>query len=159
MRRCARGGVCRRRVRGVPFTSLDSPARLLLPSRSTSASANTSVGPLLPARAALSWAVLDRLEGVDHGVNAAYYQVAGDYCKAPYCGHSLLFLAWERLDSARHGLFRSSERPRTSSLRGYWSSCRPAACVGEYAPVPIHVISSLLPLGRPLRHLEVYLRD
>ncbi|KAJ7254220.1 hypothetical protein C8J57DRAFT_1518843 [Mycena rebaudengoi] len=25
------------------------------------------------------WAVLDRLEGVDNGVNAAYYQVAGDY--------------------------------------------------------------------------------
>jgi 26S proteasome regulatory subunit N9 len=28
-----------------------------------------------------AWAVLDRLEGVDNGVNAAYYQVAGDYYK------------------------------------------------------------------------------
>ncbi|KAJ6618236.1 hypothetical protein B0H10DRAFT_2164166 [Mycena sp. CBHHK59/15] len=45
-----------------------------------------------------AWAVLDRLEGVDNGVNAAYYQVAGDYYKAkaeyaPYYRHSLLFLA------------------------------------------------------------------
>ncbi|KAJ7093104.1 hypothetical protein C8R44DRAFT_835487 [Mycena epipterygia] len=53
-----------------------------------------------------AWAVLDRLEGVENGVNAAYYQVAGDYYKvrllssfpakaeyAPYYRHSLLFLA------------------------------------------------------------------
>ncbi|KAJ7771841.1 hypothetical protein B0H16DRAFT_1410471 [Mycena metata] len=45
-----------------------------------------------------AWAVLDRLEGVDNGVNAAYYQVAGDYYKAkaeyaPYYRNSLLFLA------------------------------------------------------------------
>ncbi|KAF8184625.1 hypothetical protein K438DRAFT_1974419 [Mycena galopus ATCC 62051] len=151
------------RVRGIPFTSLNSLPSLLLPSRtiaSTSASANTSAGSPLPARPALcvllldtivrahgkAWAMLDQLEGVDNGVNAAYYQVAGDYYKAkaeyaPYYRHSLLFLACvanldtdmstgERLDRARHGLFRSAERPRTSSLRGYWSSCRPAACVG-----------------------------
>ncbi|KAF8211242.1 hypothetical protein K438DRAFT_1958368 [Mycena galopus ATCC 62051] len=124
------------------FNSLPS---LLLPGHtiaSTSASANTSAAPL-PAQAALLWAMLDQLEGVDNSVNTAYYQVAGDYYKAkaeyaPYYRHSLLFLACvanldtdmsagERLDHAQHGLFRSAERPRTSSLRGYWSSCRPAA--------------------------------
>jgi 26S proteasome regulatory subunit N9 len=31
-----------------------------------------------------AWAVLDRLEGVDNGVNAAYYQVAGDYYKVRF---------------------------------------------------------------------------
>ncbi|KAJ7832567.1 hypothetical protein B0H14DRAFT_3712128 [Mycena olivaceomarginata] len=41
--------------------------------------------------------------------------------------------AEERLDHARRGLFRSVERPRTSSLRGYRSSRRPAACVDLYA--------------------------
>jgi hypothetical protein len=34
------------------------------------------------------WAVLDRLEGVDNGVNAAYYQVAGDQYEVPF--HLLL---------------------------------------------------------------------
>nr|GAT57585.1 predicted protein [Mycena chlorophos] len=45
-----------------------------------------------------AWSVLDRLEDVENGVNAAYYQVAGDYYKAkgeyaPYYRNSLLFLA------------------------------------------------------------------
>lgn len=31
-----------------------------------------------------AWAVLDRLEGVDNGVNAAYYEVAGDYYKVRF---------------------------------------------------------------------------
>lgn len=45
-----------------------------------------------------AWKVLDVLEGVDNGVNAAYYGVAGDYYKAraeyaPYYRNSLLYLA------------------------------------------------------------------
>ncbi|KAJ7074388.1 hypothetical protein C8F01DRAFT_1100341 [Mycena amicta] len=45
-----------------------------------------------------AWSVLDRLEDVENGVNAAYYQVAGDYYKAkgeyaPYYRNSLLYLA------------------------------------------------------------------
>jgi len=45
-----------------------------------------------------AWKVLDTLEGVDNGVNAAYYGVAADYYKAraeygPYYRNSLLYLA------------------------------------------------------------------
>ncbi|KAG5643851.1 hypothetical protein DXG03_009534 [Asterophora parasitica] len=45
-----------------------------------------------------AWKVLDTLEGVESGVNAAYYGVAADYYKAraeyaPYYRHSLLYLA------------------------------------------------------------------
>ncbi|KII84146.1 hypothetical protein PLICRDRAFT_147432 [Plicaturopsis crispa FD-325 SS-3] len=45
-----------------------------------------------------AWKVLDQLEGVDTGVNAAYYGVAADYYKfkaeyAPYYRNSLLYLA------------------------------------------------------------------
>ncbi|KAG7085959.1 hypothetical protein E1B28_003485 [Marasmius oreades] len=45
-----------------------------------------------------AWKVLDNLEGVDTGVNAAYYGVAADYYKAkaeyaPYYRNSLLYLA------------------------------------------------------------------
>ncbi|KAF8885647.1 hypothetical protein BD779DRAFT_1532957 [Infundibulicybe gibba] len=45
-----------------------------------------------------AWKVLDSLEGVENGVNAAYYGVAADYYKAkaeyaPYYRHSLLYLA------------------------------------------------------------------
>ncbi|KAG6876488.1 hypothetical protein C0992_012814 [Termitomyces sp. T32_za158] len=45
-----------------------------------------------------AWKVLDTLEGVDSGVNAAYYGVAADYYKAraeygPYYKNSLLYLA------------------------------------------------------------------
>ncbi|KAF8073469.1 hypothetical protein FPV67DRAFT_1410368 [Lyophyllum atratum] len=45
-----------------------------------------------------AWKILDTLEGVDNGVNAAYYGVAADYYKAraeyaPYYRNSLLYLA------------------------------------------------------------------
>ncbi|KAF5378591.1 hypothetical protein D9615_007160 [Tricholomella constricta] len=45
-----------------------------------------------------AWKVLDTLEGVENGVNAAYYGVAADYYKAraeyaPYYRNSLLYLA------------------------------------------------------------------
>ncbi|KAG6833216.1 hypothetical protein H0H87_010279 [Tephrocybe sp. NHM501043] len=45
-----------------------------------------------------AWKILDTLEAVDKGVNAAYYGVAADYYKAraeyaPYYKHSLLYLA------------------------------------------------------------------
>ncbi|THU89646.1 hypothetical protein K435DRAFT_781530 [Dendrothele bispora CBS 962.96] len=45
-----------------------------------------------------AWKILDNLEGVDTGVNAAYYGVAADYYKAkaeyaPYYRNSLLYLA------------------------------------------------------------------
>ncbi|GLB45532.1 putative motif in proteasome subunits, Int-6, Nip-1 and TRIP-15 [Lyophyllum shimeji] len=45
-----------------------------------------------------AWKILDPLEGVDPGVNAAYYSVAADYYKAraeyaPYYRNSLLYLA------------------------------------------------------------------
>ncbi|KAK0216544.1 hypothetical protein EDD85DRAFT_894700 [Armillaria nabsnona] len=45
-----------------------------------------------------AWKVLDNLEGVDNGVNAAYYLLAADYYKAkaeyaPYYRNSLLYLA------------------------------------------------------------------
>jgi len=45
-----------------------------------------------------AWKILDSLEGVENGVNAAYYGVAADYYKAkadyaPYYKHSLLYLA------------------------------------------------------------------
>ncbi|KAG5652718.1 hypothetical protein H0H81_003969 [Sphagnurus paluster] len=45
-----------------------------------------------------AWKVLDTLEGVDNGVNAAYYGVGADYYKAraeyaPYYRNSLLYLA------------------------------------------------------------------
>ncbi|KAJ7893148.1 hypothetical protein B0H14DRAFT_3675844 [Mycena olivaceomarginata] len=56
--------------------------------------------------------------------------------------------AEERLDRARRGLFRSVERPRTSSLRGYRSSRRPAACVGEYVSVHF-VITTPRPPSSP----------
>ncbi|KAJ8503310.1 hypothetical protein ONZ45_g10973 [Pleurotus djamor] len=45
-----------------------------------------------------AWDILDRLDGVDNGVRAAYYGVAADYYKAkaeyaPYYRNSLLYLA------------------------------------------------------------------
>jgi 26S proteasome regulatory subunit N9 len=45
-----------------------------------------------------AWKILDSLEGVDNGVNAAYYGVGADYYKAkaeygPYYRNSLLYLA------------------------------------------------------------------
>lgn len=45
-----------------------------------------------------AWKILDNLDGVEPGVNAAYYSVAADYYKAkaeyaPYYKNSLLYLA------------------------------------------------------------------
>ncbi|KAG6820034.1 hypothetical protein H0H93_006269 [Arthromyces matolae] len=51
-----------------------------------------------------AWKILDTLEGVENGVNAAYYGVAADYYKAraeyaPYYRNSLLYLACVDLDT------------------------------------------------------------
>ncbi|PPQ75925.1 hypothetical protein CVT26_006377 [Gymnopilus dilepis] len=50
-----------------------------------------------------AWKILDTLEGVENGVNAAYYGVAADYSKAkmeyaPYYKNSLLYLACVDID-------------------------------------------------------------
>ncbi|KAL1740501.1 hypothetical protein HDZ31DRAFT_47385 [Schizophyllum fasciatum] len=50
-----------------------------------------------------AWAVLERLEGVDNGVNAAYYGLAAEYYQrkgeyAPYYKNSLLYLACVDVD-------------------------------------------------------------
>lgn len=39
-----------------------------------------------------AWQVLDTLEGVDSGVNAAYYGVAADYYKVSSCFSGLFFM-------------------------------------------------------------------
>ncbi|KAL9710712.1 26S proteasome regulatory subunit [Leucoagaricus gongylophorus] len=64
-----------------------------------------------------AWKVLDTLEDVDGGVNAAYYGVAADYYKAkaeyaPYYRHSLLYLACVDLEkemSAEEKLIRAHD--------------------------------------------------
>jgi len=103
----------------------------------TIAHAKLVFGDLEGAKADMdaAWQVLDTLEGVDSGVNAAYYGVAADYYKvgswffglcsmiqyfvlqakaeyAPYYRHSLLYLACVDLEkemSAEEKLIRAHD--------------------------------------------------
>ncbi|KAF7295172.1 Saccharopine dehydrogenase [Mycena indigotica] len=84
------------RITAAPSKSEEAHVLLL----ATIARAKLLYGDLEGTKADMdkAWSVLDRLEDVDNGVNAAYYQVAGDYYKAkgeyaPYYRHSLLYLA------------------------------------------------------------------
>ncbi|KAJ7273374.1 hypothetical protein C8J57DRAFT_1129200 [Mycena rebaudengoi] len=86
------------RITSAPSNSKSEEANVLL--LATIARAKLLYGDVEGTKTDMdkAWAVLDRLEGVDNGVNAAYYQVAGDYYKAksdyaPYYKNSLLFLA------------------------------------------------------------------
>ncbi|KAJ7271782.1 hypothetical protein C8J57DRAFT_1507693 [Mycena rebaudengoi] len=69
------------RVTSAPSNSKSEEANVLL--LTTVARANLLYGDVEGTKTDMdkAWAVLDRLEGVDNGVNAAYYQVAGDYYK------------------------------------------------------------------------------
>jgi len=86
------------RITSAPTNSKSDEAHVLL--LATIARAKLLYGDLDGTKTDMdkAWAVLYRLEDIDNGVNAAYYQVAGDYYKAkgeyaPYYRHSLLYLA------------------------------------------------------------------
>ncbi|KAJ7265568.1 hypothetical protein C8J57DRAFT_1511331 [Mycena rebaudengoi] len=87
------------RITSAPSNSKSEEANVLL---ATIARAKLLYGDVEGTKTDMdkAWAVLDQLESVDNGVNAAYYQVAGDYYKAKsdyatYYKNSLLFLAYQ----------------------------------------------------------------
>jgi hypothetical protein len=83
------------RITSAPSNSKSEEANVLL--LATIARAKLLYGDLEGTKTDMdkAWAVLDRLEGVDNGVNAAYYQVAGDYYKVRLC---LFLTVKHRLD-------------------------------------------------------------
>ncbi|KAJ7829217.1 hypothetical protein B0H14DRAFT_3465887 [Mycena olivaceomarginata] len=117
------GGVCMRRVRSHSREYQRSRKHLGLCPRSQHERPYVcSSWTRSRAHMDKAWAVLDRLEGVDNGVNAAYYQVAGDYYKekaeyALYYRHSLIY-RWIVLGADCFAL-RNAHAPRVCEGIGH----------------------------------------